>query len=272
MADGLGHDVRAGCGGVGHGSVCACDEDRQGENPAGTIVRPPAGPRSSAGGYGLTRPPVAWRARTGPGCLDRVMADADLRSIGILLFPGVEELDAVGPWEVLSYWTRTFAGDGWQVFCFSADGEPVTCAKGLTVAAHGATARMPDLDVLLHPGGQGTRPQLADEAHLEWVRAQRRSVPLMTSVCTGSLVFAAAGLLAGRPATTHWASLDLLAELDPTIDVRAGERFVDDGDVVTSAGISAGIDMALHLVARLASPERAREVRRGIQYDPRPPV
>jgi len=95
---------------------------------------------------------------------------------------------------------------------------------------------------------------------------------LMTSVCTGSLVYAAAGLLAHRPATTHWASLDVLAELDPTIDVRADERFVDDGDIVTSAGISAGIDMALHLVGRLAGIERARQVRRGIQYDPAPPV
>ncbi|MCQ8191232.1 DJ-1/PfpI family protein [Streptomyces rugosispiralis] len=200
------------------------------------------------------------------------MAQEDTRKIGILLFPDVEELDAIGPWEVLSYWTRNFAEDGWQVFCFSADGNPVTCAKGLTVQAHHAMADLPALDVLLHPGGQGTRPQLVDDRHLEWVRAQRRSVPLMTSVCTGSLVYAAAGLLAGRPATTHWASLDRLAELDPTVDVRPDERFVDDGDLITSAGVSAGIDMALHLVARLASPERARQVRRGIQYDPRPPV
>jgi transcriptional regulator GlxA family with amidase domain len=94
----------------------------------------------------------------------------------------------------------------------------------------------------------------------------------MTSVCTGSLVYAAAGLLSHRPATTHWASLDKLAELDSTIDVRRGERFVDDGDIVTAAGVSAGLDMALHLVARLAGADRARQVRRGIQYDPAPPV
>lgn len=94
----------------------------------------------------------------------------------------------------------------------------------------------------------------------------------MTSVCTGSLVYAAAGLLSGRPATTRWRSLDRLAELDPTIDVRPHERFVDDGDILTSAGISAGIDMALHLVDRLAGTDRARDVRRGIQYDPAPPV
>jgi transcriptional regulator GlxA family with amidase domain len=94
----------------------------------------------------------------------------------------------------------------------------------------------------------------------------------MTSVCTGSLVYAAAGLLHGRPATTHWAALDLLAELDPTIELRPDDRFVDDGDVISAAGVSAGIDMALHLVDRLAGRERAREVRRGIQYDPQPPV
>ncbi len=94
----------------------------------------------------------------------------------------------------------------------------------------------------------------------------------MTSVCTGSLVYARAGLLTGRPATTHWGSLDLLRELDPTIDVRPDDRFVDDSDVITSAGVSAGIDMALHLVARLHDVERAKQVRRGIQYDPQPPV
>ncbi|WP_392675711.1 DJ-1/PfpI family protein [Streptomyces sp. LN785] len=200
------------------------------------------------------------------------MSNAHVRQIGILLFPDVEELDAVGPWEVLSYWTRVFPEDEWAVFCLSAAGKPVTCSKGLTIGSHYSMDDMPAMDVLVHPGGRGTRPQLNDGQHLEWVRRQRRSVPLMTSVCTGSLVFAAAGLLSGRPATTHWASLERLKEIDPTIDVRADERFVDDGDMVTSAGISAGIDMALHLVARLSSPERARQVRRGIQYDPQPPV
>ena len=91
-------------------------------------------------------------------------------------------------------------------------------------------------------------------------------------MCTGSLVYAAAGLLTHRPATTHWASLDTLAELDPTIDVRRDERYVDDGDIIAAAGVSAGIDMALHLVVRLAGVERARQVKRYIQYDPDPPV
>ena len=195
-----------------------------------------------------------------------------MKHIGILLFTDVEELDAIGPWEVLSYWTRTFPEDGYAVSCLSASGGLVRCAKGLVVRADHSYADAPPFEVLVYPGGQGTRAQLHDDAQLDWVRSRRSEVALMTSVCTGSLVYAAAGLLRGRPATTHWRSLDLLADLDPTIDVRANERFVDDGDVITSAGISAGIDMALHLVKRLAGVERAREVRRGIQYDPAPPV
>ncbi|MDO9407520.1 DJ-1/PfpI family protein [Patulibacter sp.] len=194
------------------------------------------------------------------------------RHIGILLFEGVEELDAIGPWEVLSHWTQVFPQDGWSVSCLSRSGGPVTCAKGLVVHAHHGFDDAPPLDVLVHPGGEGTRPQLDDEAHLAWVRRMRDEVPLMTSVCTGSLVYAAAGLLRDRPATTYHAALGLLAELDPSIDVRPDDRFVDDGDVVTSSGVSAGIDMALHLVDRLAGTARAQDVRRGIQYDPDPPV
>jgi transcriptional regulator GlxA family with amidase domain len=194
------------------------------------------------------------------------------RHIGILLFDGVEELDAVGPWEVLAHWTRSHPEDGYSVLCLSHDGGPVTAAKGLVLGAHVAVADAPPLEILLHPGGQGTRPLLRDPEHLEWIREQRRSVPLMTSVCTGSLVYAAAGLLSGRPATTHWSAVDELRALDPSVEVLEQERWVDDGDVITSSGVSAGIDMALHLVARLAGVERARQVRRGIQYDPEPPV
>ncbi len=131
---------------------------------------------------------------------------------------------------------------------------------------------MPPLEVLIHPGGEGTRSLMRDPEHLAWVRGQRASVRLMTSVCTGALVYAAAGLLTGRPATTHWESLDLLRELDPSIAVRPDARFVDDGDLITSAGVSAGIDMALHLVGRLVGRERAHEVGRAIQHDPQPPA
>lgn len=192
--------------------------------------------------------------------------------IGIVLFDDVEELDAVGPWEVLAAWSHYFPDDEVEVSTLSPAGGAITAAKGLTLVAQHSFADAPDYDVLLHPGGRGTRPQMRDEEHLDWVRKQRASVPLMTSVCTGSLVYAAAGLLRNRPATTHWASLDLLAETDSTIEVRRDARYVDDGDIVTSAGVSAGIDMALHLVRRLSSEQRARDVRRGIQYDPAPPV
>ena len=194
------------------------------------------------------------------------------RHIGLLLFDDVEELDAVGPWEVLSYWTLHHPADGWSISTVSSHGAPVVAAKGLTMAADHSMSGMPPLDVLIHPGGQGTRPLMRDPQHLAWVRAQAATVPLMASVCTGALVYAAAGLLTRRPATTHWESLDLLHELDSSIDVDADARYVDDGDVITAAGVSAGIDMALHLVARLASVDRAREVRRAIQYDPQPPV
>jgi transcriptional regulator GlxA family with amidase domain len=194
------------------------------------------------------------------------------RHIAILLFDGVEELDAVGPWEVLAHWTREYPEDGYAVSFLSRDGEPVTAAKGLVLGAHGAFGDAPALEVLVHPGGRGTRRLMREPSHLDWIREQRRSVPLMTSVCTGSLVYAAAGLLGGRPATTYWASIDELRAADPTVDVRDTERWIDDGDIVTSAGVSAGIDMALHLVDRLAGSDRARQVRRGIQYDPEPPV
>jgi transcriptional regulator GlxA family with amidase domain len=199
-------------------------------------------------------------------------ARTSTRHLGLLLFNDVEELDAVGPWEVLSYWTLHHPEDGWSISCVSRDGAPVLAAKGLTLAAHHSMSSAPPLDVLIHPGGQGTRPLMRNPEHVAWVRLQAATVPLMTSVCTGALVYAAAGLLAGRPATTHWESLDLLHELDPTIQVRPDARFVDDGNVITSAGVSAGIDMALHLVARFAGIDRAREVRRAIQYDPQPPV
>jgi transcriptional regulator GlxA family with amidase domain len=194
------------------------------------------------------------------------------KTIGIFLFEDVEELDAIGPWEVLAYWTRNHPEDGWEVVTIAESAAPVTCAKGLRVIPDHALADSPELDVLIYPGGRGTRAHLEDQSRLSWVREQRARVPLMASVCTGSLVYAAAGILTGRPATTHWGSIERLAQLDPSIEVRTDDRFVDDGDIVTSSGVSAGIDMALYLVARLAGADRAREVRRGIQYDPAPPV
>jgi transcriptional regulator GlxA family with amidase domain len=191
---------------------------------------------------------------------------------GIVLFDGVEELDWVGPWEVLTSWKLHFPDDQVDVFTMSPDGGVVRCAKGARVLADHSYADHPSIDVLIYPGGLGTRPQLGDEQVRKWVREVASSARVVTSVCTGALVLADAGLLDGRRATTHWASLDLLQSLGKDIEVRDRDRFVDDGDVITAAGVSAGIDMALHLVARLGSVERARQVSRYIQYDPEPPV
>jgi transcriptional regulator GlxA family with amidase domain len=192
--------------------------------------------------------------------------------IGIALFDGAEELDWAGPWEVLAAWAKQWPDDGVEVFTVAQNGDPVTCAKGLRVLADRTWFDAGKLDVLVYPGGRGTQRELKDDSVLEWLRATKDSGTLMTSVCTGALVYAAAGFLRDRPATTYWSAFDELRAVDGTIEARPDDRFVDAGEVITAAGVSAGIDMALHLVARLHSVERARDVRRYIQYDPEPPV
>lgn len=192
--------------------------------------------------------------------------------IGIFLFDGAEELDWAGPWEVLASWAQRHPEDDVEVFTVSRVAGEITCAKGLRVLADHTWNTVPPMDVLIYPGGRGTRAHLDDAAVLDWVRSQAVEASLVASVCTGALVLAAAGLLDGLPATTHWGSLDLLAELGKDIEVRPRDRFVDTGSIITASGVSAGIDMALYVVARLHSEGRAREVRRYIQYDPKPPV
>lgn len=191
--------------------------------------------------------------------------------VGIFVFDDAEELDVVGPYEVLSAWANVSELRP-EVVTFSRDGSGIRCAKGLRLVPDTGADDVGPLHVLVYPGGFGTRALLRDAAHLDWVRATRATTALMASVCTGALVYAAAGLLSGRPATTHWSAFDELAVIDPSVLLDTEARFVDDGDVVTSAGVSAGIDMALHLVARLESVDVARAVRREIQYDPEPPV
>jgi transcriptional regulator GlxA family with amidase domain len=193
---------------------------------------------------------------------------ADDYRIAIALWDGVEELDFAGPYEVLTAWAR-FSEREISVRTVAQSGEPVTCSHGLRVIPDTAWADVGRVDLLLLPGA-GTRPIRDDEGYLQRLRELAAAGTLMTSVCTGALVLAQAGLLDGRPATTHWSSLDALAEFDVRVDREA--RFVDDGEIVTAAGVSAGIDMALHLVARLESVEQAQAVRRYIQYDPQPPV
>ncbi len=192
--------------------------------------------------------------------------------IAIVLFDGVEELDFAGPWEVLAAWATQFPDDGVSVFTVADTTDIVHCAKGLRVVPDYTWEAAPAADVLLVPGGSGVNAKLEDAAFLDRLRVAAGRGALVTSVCTGALALASAGLLRDRPATTWWGRLDRLVEIDPTIEVRPDDRFVDSGEIVTAAGVSAGIDMALHLVARLHSVERAREVRRYIQYDPEPPV
>ncbi|WP_250445388.1 DJ-1/PfpI family protein [Actinotalea sp. C106] len=199
------------------------------------------------------------------------MATESPLCIGVLVFDDAEELDVVGPYEVLTAWAGLSALRP-TVTTFSYDGAGVRLAKGLRVVPDAGREDLDPMHVLVHPGGDGTRHLVQDAAHLAWLRAVRATTPLMASVCTGALAYAAAGLLAGRPATTYWKAFDELSRIDPSVLIDTEARFVDDGDVVTSAGVSAGIDMALHLVARLESVEVAREVRRAIQYDPAPPV
>ena len=192
--------------------------------------------------------------------------------IAVALFPGAEELDWAGPWQVLASWSQIWPDDGVSIVTVADALAPITCAKGLRVIPATTWFDDPRPDVLVYPGGRGVDEQMNDERVLARLRALSSAGCLVTSVCTGSLVLAAAGLLHQRPATTHWRHLDRLAAIDPSIDVRPDARFVDDGRIVTSAGVSAGIDMALHLIGRLHTAERAAQVRRRMQYDPHRPA
>jgi len=204
-------------------------------------------------------------------------AAAGVRTVGILIFDDVEVLDFCGPFEVFSV-TEFPDPDGgearfpFRVLTIAERPGLVRCTGGLLVQPHHTIADHPPLDLLVVPGGYGTRRERTNPVLRDWIKAQDARTELTTSVCTGAFLLAGAGLLDGKGATTHWTTIDGLRQLHPAVDVRANARFVDEGNVVTAAGISAGIDMALHLVARLHSPERAAEVRRGIQYDPQPPV
>ena len=181
----------------------------------------------------------------------------------ILIFDGITALDAIGPYEVLR------SVPGWEVeFVGKESGEVRADSGHLGLSADRAIGDVGETDVVLVPGGEGNRPLLEDEEVLGWLRAVDLTTKWTTSVCTGSLVLGAAGLLDGKRATGHWLYLEPLRAYgaDPV-----GGRFVEDGKVVTAAGVSAGIDMALHLVGQEAGPEVAQAVQLGIEYDPQPP-
>ncbi|MFG1611553.1 DJ-1/PfpI family protein [Nonomuraea wenchangensis] len=183
--------------------------------------------------------------------------------VAIPLYPRFTALDAVGPYTVLA-----FAPD-WRVTFVAAEPGPVTDDRGaLSLAATASYDDVPDPDVIVVPGGPGTFDALADEALLGWIRRAHERTSWTTSVCSGSLLLGAAGLLDGLSATTHWAALELLRQYGAE---PVSERTVVQGKVVTAAGVSAGIDMALTLLARARDEETAQAVQLAIEYDPRPP-
>ena len=198
------------------------------------------------------------------------------RTVGIFLFDDVEVLDFAGPFEVFSRTRleggvdarRSDEGSPFEVFTVARTSAPVKAVGGLLVTPHHSFADAPKIDVLLIPGGFGTRRLLDDGVVLDWIRLAAGQAELVTSVCTGSLLLARAGLLEGKRATTHWAALDLLRK-QPGVQAVADRRWVDDG-VISSAGVAAGIDMAFYVVEKLHGRAVADENARYIEYPRRP--
>jgi putative intracellular protease/amidase len=183
--------------------------------------------------------------------------------VAILIFDRLTALDAVGPYEVLSRLPEARVE-----FVAKEAGPKRTDTGALALSADHAIADAEAPDILLVPGGPGTRDMLGDEALLGWIRDAHEASTWTTSVCTGSLALAAAGLLDGRRATTHWAFFEELAELGAE---PVPERVVFDGKIVTAAGVSSGIDMALQLAAEIGGEDLAKGIQLGIEYDPQPP-
>jgi transcriptional regulator GlxA family with amidase domain len=183
--------------------------------------------------------------------------------VAIPLYPKFTALDAVGPYTVFAF------APGWRVTFVAAEPGPVTDDVGtLTLRATAAYGELPSPDIVLVPGGAGTVEAIGDRALLDWIAAAHPHARWTTSVCSGSFLLGAAGLLRGRRATTHWGWLDQLAGVGA---VPVSERIVRDGDIVTAAGVSAGIDMALTLLGDTVDERTAQAVQLAIEYDPQPP-
>jgi putative intracellular protease/amidase len=183
--------------------------------------------------------------------------------IAALVFDGITPLDIVGPIEVLARMP------GAEIVIVGTKRGPVRDPRThWTLTAEASLGEVTRPDVLVLPGGAGVRPLCADESVLEWVRSAHGATTWTTSVCTGSLLLGAAGLLKGLTATTHWASSDLLEQYGARY---VEERVVQQGKIITSAGVSSGIDMALTLVARIAGDDTAKGIQLSIEYDPQPP-
>jgi cyclohexyl-isocyanide hydratase len=187
---------------------------------------------------------------------------ASQRRIGMLIFPRLTQLDMTGPYEVLARLPNTV------VDLVARTRDPVTTDRGMQILPTVTYADCPPLDVVMVPGGPGQQDLMEDEAALEFLRKVAASAKYVTSVCTGSLVLGAAGLLKGKRATCHWAAIDHLALLG-AIPVR--EKVVVDGHIVTGAGVTSGIDFALTLAAILEGEQAARQIQLQIEYDPAPP-
>jgi transcriptional regulator GlxA family with amidase domain len=190
---------------------------------------------------------------------------------GVLVFPDVEVLDFCGPFEVFSVTrvdeaNRRETQSPFDAFLVAETADAVRTTGGMTVVPAHSFDTCPPLDLLVVPGGWGTRREMTNPRVLDWVRRQAGSARLTTSVCTGSLILGRAGLLAGKRATTHWMALPLMRDLFPDVTVDGTLHVVEDGAVVTSAGISAGIDMALRVVARMVGEDVARRTARYMEY------
>ncbi len=190
--------------------------------------------------------------------------------IAFLAFEHFEELDLVGPWEVFTMAAAMDRPDLSNVIV-SPDGAPLRASKGLEIVPQHGFGDMPQPDILLVPGGRGVDPLLQDDAVLGWIQATARHCTWVTSVCSGALLLQAAGLVKGRRITTHWRRIQQSRELGDVGEVLEGVRYVRDGNVVTAAGVSAGIDMALWLVGELYGARFARQVQTNIEYYPAPP-
>ena len=193
-----------------------------------------------------------------------------IQIVAILIFDDVEVLDFCGPFEVFS--TARLAGETndearlFEVVTIAEEARTIRCRGGLLVQPHHTIAAHPVLDILVIPGGWGTRRERRNDRLLDWIVDQDRSTKITASVCTGAFLLAERGLLDGRRATTHWASIAWMRQQYPDVLMVEDERVVDAGHIVTSAGVSAGIDMALHLVSRLHGRETAGWTARRMEY------
>jgi|SRR5580704_8736326 transcriptional regulator GlxA family with amidase domain len=192
-----------------------------------------------------------------------------MTTYGLLIFDGAEELDFTGPWEVFTA-SSMLRDNADTAVLIAEQAGPVRCAKGMRVVPDHTLDSHPPLDVLLVPGGQGTRREVANPLIIDWIRTVSAAATWTTSVCTGALLLHEAGPARGRRVATHFAFEDTLAARGDITVVRDA-RYVVDGNLATSQGVSAGIDMALWLVGRLHGRDHARAVRRYIQYEPAPP-